>query len=252
MDDKLVRKPTTLVVTTGTGSRVVGQPQVSRKTEQPGQKSSGRKVDVVFVFDTTGSMSNKIHELVETCKQFVNEAGKFGLDLQYALIAFGDISVRGGGDTIQLVFPLTDNIERVKHGLTHIPLNSGFGNIGETCLEAIQEAFKIRHRENAVKVLILLTDEPALRYTTTPERIIQELSMREYLVFAIAIDQPYYRDMAEKNGGIWKQISPNTKLPELLAIFKEMASRVTQVAAEVHLVAKGSVKEYLRLKPPQK
>ncbi len=253
MDDKLSAKKPTTVVTTGKGESkaiVAGKPQVSSQSGKV--KSSGRKVDVVFVIDTTGSMSDKIEALLATCRQFVDEAEKLDLDAQFALIAFGDISIPSGGDTIQLVVPMTDNIERIKHGLTHIPRNNGFGNEGETCLEAIQEAFKIQHREGAVKVLILITDEPAVQYRTNPEQIIQELTKREYLVFVVAIDKSYYKEMAAKNGGVWKQIGPDTDLSEILAIFREIARKVVEVATEVHLLGKGSVKEYLRLKPPQK
>ena len=78
----------------------------------------------------------------------------------------------------------------------------------------------------------------------------KNLAKREFLVFVVAPDEPYYREMATKNGGIWKQVGSNTDLSEILRMFGELAKKVTQVAKEVHLLGRGSVKEYLKLKPP--
>lgn len=251
MNNNLVPRKTTTIVTTGKGEDkaiVAGKPQVSSKTGKV--TNYGNQVDVVFVFDTTGSMDDKINALLQTCAQFVEEAGNLQLDPQFALISFGDISVQGGGDRIDVVVSPTSEIAKVKHGLMYIPRNSGFGNTGESCLEAMGEAFKLSYRPKAVKVLILITDEPALQHNIRVKDTIQNLEEREFLVFVVATDEPYYKEMAIKNGGIWKQISANTDLSEILAAFREIAKRVSQVAKEVHLLGKGSVKEYLKLKPP--
>lgn len=251
MDDKLVKRPVTTVVTTGKGAEksiVTGKPVVSSET---GKVSGGNMVDVVFVFDTTGSMDNKISALLETCAGFVDEASKMKLDPQFALISFGDISVLGGGDRIEVVVAPTQNIEKIKHGLKYIPRNNGFGNIGESCLEAIDEAFKLQYRPKAVKVMIVITDEPALQYATKVGKTISTMSEREFLVFVVAIDEPYYKEMALKNGGIWKEIGPDTDLAEILKLFAEMAKKVSQIVKQVHLIGKGSVKEYLKLTSPK-
>lgn len=251
MDEKLARNQAKTVVTTGSGenkSIISGKPQITSQTAKV--VTSGNMVDLVFVIDTTGSMDNKIEALLSTCSQFVDEASKMQLDMQFALVSFGDISVQGGGDKIETIVPLTGEVERMKHGLSHIPRNNGFGNQGETCLEAVQEAFKISHRPKAVKVLVLITDEPAIIGNLTPAGITNQLSQKEYLAFVIATDEPYYKEMAVKNGGIWKQIGTSTNLSEILALFRELAKKVSQIAKNVHLIGKGSVREYLKLNPP--
>lgn len=251
MDEKLVSQRKRTIITTGKGENkavVAVGPKVSSRGRVVG---FGNQVDTIFVFDTTASMNNKIKALLLTCRQFVDEAESLSLDPHFALISFGDISVIDGGDTIELVVPLTGDIEKVKHGLSNIPRNSGFGNLGETPLEAIHEAFKISHRERAVKVMILITDEPALQHDISVEKVIQELREREYLVFVVAIDEPYYKEMALKNGGIWKEIGIHTDLSDILEAFKEMAKKVSEVAQEVHLLGEGSVKKYLELKAPK-
>ena len=251
MNKKLVSKEKGTVITTGKGKNktvIIAKSKVSSRGKVVG---FGNQLDVVFVIDTTGSMEDKIEALLLTCRQFVDEAESLGLDSHFALISFGDISVIGGGDTIELVIPLTSNIERVKYGLSNIPRNNGFGNWGESCLEAIHEAFKVSHREKAVKVMILITDEPALEHNITTDEVIQELREREYLVSVVAIDEPYYKEMALKNGGIWKGIGADTDLSEILEAFREMAKKVSEVVEEVHLLGGGSVKKYLALKAPK-
>ena len=251
MNKNLVPQGKRTIITTGKGknkTEIIVKPKISSQGKVVGL---GNEVDVVFVFDTTGSMDDKIEALLLTCKQFVDEAEDLSLDPYFALISFGDISVQGGGDRIETVTPLTSDIEKVKHGLSNIPRNNGFGNSGESSLEAIQEAFKISYREGAVKVIVLVTDEPALQHDISVERVIQELGEREFLVFVIAIDEPYYKDMALKNGGIWKEISAHTNLSEILEAFREMARKVSEVAQEVHLLGDGSVKTYLALKAPK-
>ena len=253
MNDKLVRRKGTTVVTTGRGDKkkvITTGPQVASQSAR--FAGYGNKVDVVFVFDTTGSMEDKIEALLLTCRQFVDEAESLALDPHFVIISFGDISVQGGGDKIETVVSLTDDIKKVKSGLSNIPRNDGFGNWGESCLEAIHEAFKVSHRERAVKVMVLITDEPALQHEFSVEEIIGELGEREYLVFVVATDEPYYKEMALKNGGVWKGISANTDLSDILEAFREMARKVSEVAQEVHLLGDGSVKKYLALIAPKK
>lgn len=246
MTTKLTTKGTSTIV--GTNGTQTSLTTIVTKTGKV--LSQGNKVDIVFVMDTTGSMDDKIEGLLRTCRQFVDEAKSIDLDTQFGLISFGDISIVGGGDRIDVVVPLTENLDRIKDGLSHIPRNNGFGNEGETPFEAIQEALKLKYRPDTVKVLILITDEPAIQKQISAESLIHRLSALEFLVFVIATDHEYYKHLAAKNGGIWKKIGANTDLSEILEIFRELAKKVSKIARDVHLLGKGSVREYLKLKSP--
>lgn len=242
------------LVTTTKGGRVavvqMNQPKVSTSTGNVKQSGGGNQVDIVVVFDTTGSMDNKIVGLLQTCRQFVDEAKSFDLTPQFGLISFGDISVQGGGDSIDLVVPLTPDIARMQAGLAQIPRNNGFGNWGESCLEALDEAIKLTYRPKAVKVLVLITDEPAHQERITATEMTKRLKAKEFLVFVVATEDQYYKDMARETGGIWKLISPTTDLSELLKLFRDLARKVSKIAKDVHHIGDGSVKKYLALKPP--
>jgi len=51
--------------------------------------------------------------------------------------------------------------------------------------------------------------------------------------------------MAEKNGGFWWEIGPDTKLDEILKRFREMARKVSLVVDDVYRLGEGDVKTYL-------
>jgi hypothetical protein len=102
----------------------------------------------------------------------------------------------------------------------------------------------------AVKVLVLITDEPALQERITAAEMTKRLKQKEFLVFVVATEDQYYQDMARETGGIWKLISPTTDLSEILKLFRDLAKKVSKIAKDVHQIGDGSVKKYLALKPP--
>lgn len=231
------------------------QPQLSG-TVAAGQKvviqrGQQQDVDITFVVDTTQSMDDKIEALLQTTSRFVSDFSTLGLNAQYCVIAFGDIKVVGGGDTIQVVASPTNDIEQVKKALRKMPKNRGFGNGGESSMEALELALKQQYRSKAVKVVVLITDDEAHQHSITAAQMTQQLQAQEFLVFVIAIDTPYYKKMAVSNGGTWTEISENSTLTDLLELFRDIAGTISQTAKAVHLIGSGSVAKYLALNPPK-
>jgi Mg-chelatase subunit ChlD len=214
-----------------------------------GSAAAGRGVDLVFVIDTTGSMSDKIESLLATCSRFVEAFNALQLNQRIAIVAFGDLTVRG--DKIQNT-AFTSNVETTKKSLRHIPRYSGGGNEGESALEAIERALSLPFRSDAVKTLVLITDEPAHQQRLRAEDIINRLVEREFLVFVASPPIGYYKQMAQRNGGKWYQIAANTNFNDLLEMFRDLARKVSQVVLDVYQIGDGSVADYLRLKPPEK
>ena len=54
----------------------------------------GKRVDLVFVIDTTGSMSDKIKGLLQTTSKFLDRFARLQMDARIAIVAFGDLTVR--------------------------------------------------------------------------------------------------------------------------------------------------------------
>lgn len=210
-------------------------------------RGGARKVDLVFTIDTTGSMSDKIDGLLQTCARFVDEFAALQVQHRIAIVAFGDLKVRG--DKIVRT-DFTSKVEVTKKSLSNIPRYNGGGNRGESSLEAIDKALELPFDPGAVKVLILITDEPAHQNKLKAADVTGMLAEREFLTFVVSPPYSYFQDMAKRTGGKWYKVSAKTDFTDLLAMFREMATTVSQTVSDVHELAEGSVAKY-RLLPPK-
>jgi hypothetical protein len=211
--------------------------------------TAGRGVDLVFVIDTTGSMSDKIESLLTTCARFVDDFNALRLNHRIAIVSFGDLRVRG--DRIQNT-AFTSKVESTQKSLRNIPRNSGGGNEGESSLEALERALSLPFRPDAVQVIVLITDEPADQQHILAEDMIGRLVERGCLVFVASPPQGYYKKMAAFNGGKWYKVSAHTNFNDLLNLFKDLARKVSQTVFDVYQIGDGSVVDYLKLKSPEK
>jgi Mg-chelatase subunit ChlD len=210
----------------------------------------GKRVDLVFVIDTTGSMSDKIKGLLQTCAKFVDRFARLQMDSRIAIVAFGDLTVRG--DKI-VATGFTSHLETTKNSLKKIPRFSGGSNRGESSLEALQKAMALNFRENVVKVLILITDEPALQNRNLKiGDVAEQLRYGEYLTFVVSPPEKYFKDLATYTGGKWYKVSAHTDFTDLLEMFGDIADRVTDTVADVYRLGDGKVSDYLQLNPPEK
>ena len=220
-------------------------PQIGRR---PIGTATERGVDLVFVIDTTGSMSDKIESLLATCSRFADDFNTLQLNHRIAIVSFGDLRVPG--DKIQNT-AFTADVEVIKRSLRHIPRNSGGGNEGESSLEALERALSLPFRSDAVKAIVLITDEPADQHHLLADDLIGRLAEREMLVFVASPPHKYFQHMAQRNGGKWYRISAHTRFTELLDMFRDLARKVSQAVFDVYQISDGNVADYLRLKPPE-
>lgn len=210
----------------------------------------GKSVDLVFVIDTTGSMSDKIKGLLETAAKFVDRFGRLQMDSRIAIVAFGDLNVKS--DKI-VATGFTRSLDTTKSSLQKIPRFSGGANRGESCLEALQKAMALDFRDNVVKVVLLITDEPANQNRQVKASdVIAQLKDREMLTFVVSTPEKYYKEMAAHTGGKWYKISAQTDFTDLLGMFGDIASKVSETVADVYRIGDGRVSDYLRLAPPEK
>jgi hypothetical protein len=194
-------------------------------------------------------MSDKIDGLLATSQRFVDEFVALGLSQRVAVVAFGDLTVPGDEIT---VFNFAEDIETIKRTLVNIPRYSGGGNLGESSLEALAEAMALPFRGNAVKAVILITDEPALQHGLSVNGTIHELAKREILTFVVSPSETYFQEMARATGGRWYEVSSGPDFTNLLEIFRGVAVKVSQVVSDVYRLGSGSVSKYLQLKASSK
>jgi hypothetical protein len=238
---KIVPKPADSDLGTATVAKVVRM--------EVGTDSAKARADLVFVIDTTGSMNDKIDGLIESCQSFVDRLAKRHIDWVAAVVGFGDLTVEG--DRI-VATPFSSSADRVKALLRGLPRYSGGGNEGESSLEAIQAALdQPGFRSDAMKVVILITDEPALQQKLRPSTMSGRLREAGAMAFVLSPNVKYFRSMAADTGGQWWNVDSGGDFSQILAVFDKIATKVASTVAAVHRLAGGDVKEYLSL-PPSK
>ena len=200
------------------------------------------QADFVFTIDTTGSMDGEINGLLKTLKSLADQLQQRRIDWRIATLAFGDLTVRG--DRI-MITPFTAKLDIVKRSLDKIPRFDGGGNDGESSLEAMDKVLNLgTYRPNAIKVCILLTDEPALTRGLKPQDITRRFKEAGILTYVISEPYVYFKQMALETGGKWFQISSRTNF---LSILDQLFKKVTQTVVDVQTVANGDVQKYLQL-----
>ncbi len=204
-------------------------------------------VDLCFVFDTTGSMSDKIDGLVECMVDFVRELAGLGLNWRVSVVPFGDLTVPG--DTIVANLPFVSERAAAERMLREMPRNGGGANGGESVLEALRAALGKPYRPGAVKVFVVLTDEPALQGRLTAGGIEQDLLRSEVIAFVASPPIGYYRRWADVTAGAWFEIGPSLDYSAIVATLRGLAKQLALVASEVHSIAGGSVARYRALPP---
>jgi len=234
---KMVPDPSSAGIRAGSEKKVVRM--------EMGQDSAKARADLVFVIDTTGSMNDKIDALIETCQSFVDRLATRRIDWVAAVVGFGDLTVEG--DRI-VATPFSSSAERVKALLRGLPRYSGGGNEGESSLEALQAALdQPGYRPDAMKVVVLITDEPALQKKIRPSTMTGRLREAGAIAFVLSPKINYFRSMAADTGGEWWNVDSGGDFSKILAVFDKMATKVASTLHAVHKLTGGNVKEYLSL-----
>lgn len=230
------------LVVIGIGGNVPQRARNVSSAEAQAPPSVGGSCDIVFVIDTTGSMSDKIDGLLATCEKFVDALAVREMDWRIAIVAFGDLTVPG--DKI-VATGFSNGIEATKLALRKIPRYDGGGNLGESSLDALDRALGLRgYREGAMKVFVLLTDEPALQRNFKADAMTGRLRQSKVLTFVVSIPMDYYKEMAQRTGGDWFPISSDTNF---LSILDELVIGVKSTVVAVQTQAGGDVGKYLQI-----
>lgn len=207
-------------------------------------KKPRAEVDVCFVFDTTGSMSDKIQGLTDSMTGFVDELSKLSLDWRTSCVPFGDLTVPG--DRIDAELSFVNTADTAKAQLRGLPHFNGGGNEGESSIEAMLAGLHKPWRQSAVRVIVLLTDESALGSHRASD-IDRRLTDGEIICFVASISTDYFKAWAARHGGRWMEIGPYMDTSSLLTLLRDMVRDVAKVAHSVHELAGGSVRRYLEL-----
>lgn len=131
-----------------------------RSATVAGDKISGQ-ADIVFVIDTTGSMSDEIYNVIYNVTDFTERlATEYNVKVNYALIDYRDLEEDGPGTTKVIKNGFSNWFSDVSTYIT--ALNklraSGGGDTPECAVDALETARRLDFRKSASKFVILITD----------------------------------------------------------------------------------------------
>lgn len=113
------------------------------------------RADIVFLIDTTGSMSRSIAELQEKCLAFSEALGKQALRCRFALLGFGDARQGPWLDK----YDFTSEAGSLRKSVAGIKRFDG-GDLPESALDALEQGLSLSFTPGAMRLFYLVTDAP--------------------------------------------------------------------------------------------
>ena len=163
-------------------------------------RSAGARADIVYVFDTTGSMGDEIETVKNRALAFADSLATSGIDYRLGLVTFGD-EIRSINNFTASAFEFKTWIE----GL----IADGGGDTKENALEGLAAAARLSFRDMTQKIIILITDadyheqgesgDGTTNFTT--DSIISLMREQITQVNVVGPDLRQYNQMAENTGG---------------------------------------------------
>jgi len=181
---------------------------------------SGKKADIVFVFDTTGSMGGEIEEMKSISKAFADNLASSSIDYRLGLTEFRDFNFDCGGSSPcggSEDFPykvynegvLTGSSDTFKSWIDGLSLGWG-GDEPESILAAMTHTVTDQKWRgmDATKIVVLITDAPVHpdgdccnREGDTLEGVISNLAANGITVYVVGPDEDSIKMMAFETGG---------------------------------------------------
>lgn len=177
------------------------------------------EADIVFVIDTTGSMSGTINNVRNNVISFADKLNKDNVKVNFALVEFKDITSDGQASTKVIKNGLSNwyansDIEKFKTAVGSLGAYGG-GDGPETAVDGLEEARNLGFRRGVSKHIILATDADYKvnnRFgIASMEEEIQKLIQDEIIVSVITKSgyESYYKPLYSKTEGIYANISGN-------------------------------------------
>ena len=160
-----------------------------------------RKVDIVFIIDTSDSMANDIDAVRRHLNRMIDRFQLAGMDFTLGVVRFHHSMVYEWLGMDITISPQTSNVDEVREVLRSIDVSGG-----ERALDALMEAIsKVEFRQGADRHLLLVTDEYVKGTHPVPE-VLKAAKRAKITIDVLGRDEVFQRTIAEQTGGIWTSI----------------------------------------------
>jgi len=163
--------------------------------------TNGRKVDIVFIVDTSESMQDDIDAVRRHLNKMIDRFQEAHLDFTLGVVRFHHSLVYEWLGMDISVSPQTSNVEEIREILRSIRVSGG-----ERALDALMKAIsEVKFRSDADRHFILLTDE-YVKGTYSVSEVLKAAKRDKISIDVLGRDEPFQRIIAEQTGGIWTPI----------------------------------------------
>lgn len=195
------------------------------------------KADVVFVIDTTGSMSNGISGVKNNISLFSKALVEdYNIDVNFALCEYRDITVDGKDSTVlhkNISSNWFTNVDTFINEVNALTVSGG-GDYAETPIDGLEMARVIDWRGDAVKFIILVTDATYKNNNYSGIGDMGQMAQRLYdsdiITSAISANESHYRELTAKNDGLYGYIYGD--FSKILLQLADMVGKTTNAGGE--------------------
>ena len=195
------------------------------------------KADVVFVIDTTGSMSGAISGVRNNVNAFAERlVSEYNIDANFALIEYRDINVDGLNSTKIHKNNTSNwftNVSVFRNEVDSLSVGGG-GDWEETPIDGLEMARRLDWRSDATKFIVLVTDAEYWNDNqygiSDMNEMIQLLENDGIIASAISYEKSIYQDLIEATDGLYGYIYGN--FSEILLQLAEKVGEVTNADGE--------------------
>lgn len=158
-------------------------------------------VDIAFIIDQTGSMSQEVYEVKANIIEFTQRLASRGVDYRLALLTFSD--------RIERYKDFTEDVKTFISWIDGLKIGGGMDD-NENALEGLFEASSFKFRQSAQRIFILITDamfhqkgDKGYGKTDFTARTMTDFLIKQNIkLFAISPPQiPEYKQMTEATRG---------------------------------------------------
>ena len=216
------------------------------------------QADIVFIVDTTGSMSEEITNVKNNISYFVDALNEKGISVALALIDYEDITVDGYDSTRVHKNGSSNwfyNVNDYKAAIGNLSLGYG-GDAPECVVDALETARLLDMRASAGKIFVLVTDADFKvdnRYGIPS--MAAEIQLLKNAGVNCSVVSPYseqstYYDLYSETDGVWADIYGNF-YEELMTLADEIGSGIVGDGYWIYLAGPVPVPVRLDAKPEE-
>ncbi|MEA5572745.1 vWA domain-containing protein [Calothrix sp. UHCC 0171] len=205
-------------------------------------------IEVVFSFDTTGSMypclTQVRRKIKETVQRLINEIPL----IKIGIIAHGDYCDEGS-TYVTKHFDLSADIEEICNFVMNVEATGG-GDAPECYELVLHEAQSFSWSKSASKSLVLIGDDIPHAPAHNPKKLnwrqeIKKLAEQEIMVYGVqALNRPhatpFYQELAEQSGGFHVNLEQFSYITDLfLAVCYQQSSNEQLQEYEKEIISEG-------------